>query len=238
MGFEIAKIARDHFLKIKLTSHQYNVFNHIIDCRTLFMGGHLLKCSNSNCDHSENLYNSCCDRNCSKCQGGKQLKWKNKNNKDLLPVDYLHLTFTIPRVQYKIFRYNKKVCYPILFKSINEALKELSGSAKIGFISIIHTWTQLLNYHPHIHCAIPEVKVENNNNKLSVVKYSIKKENLNIIFKRKLLKNMNAAIKKGSVVHSDATKEVINKSLKNSKNYVYIKKSRLCFNKVLKYTFF
>lgn len=223
MEYELSDIISDHLRELKVTSHQYNVLNHIIDCRTAFMGGHLLGCSNPECDHTENLYNSCCDRNCPKCQSGKQLKWKNNRNNDLLPVDYLHMTFTIPRVQYEIFRYNKKVCYSVFFKSINEAIKEHSGNSKVGFILIIHTWTQLGNYHPHIHCALPEVKVENDN--ISAVKYSINKENLNIVFKRILLKNMIAVIKKGSLEHPDATEEILNKSLKNSKNYLYMKRT-------------
>ena len=163
MEYEIADILRDHIREIEATNHQYKVLNHIIDCRTMFMGGHLLECNNPKCEHTENLYNSCCDRHCPKCQGSKQIEWKVKKNNDILPVMYSHVTSTIPRFLYSIVRYNEKECYSLMFKSLNEALVELSLGSKIGFISIIHTWTQLVDYHPHIHCLLPEVKINKYN---------------------------------------------------------------------------
>jgi hypothetical protein len=28
--------------------------------------------------------------------------------------------------------------------------------AEIGFFSVLHTWNQKLEHHPHVHCAVPE----------------------------------------------------------------------------------
>lgn len=226
MGYEIADIISDHLNEIKVTSHQYNVLNHIIDCRTAFLGGHLLECSNPSCGHSENLYNSCQDRNCPKCQGSKQLEWKRDRNNDLLPVDYSHITFTNPRVLYDLYRYNKKECYSIMFRSINDTLKEFSGTSKTGFILIIHTWTQLVDYHPHIHCVLPEIKINNDNSsKISSGRYLPKREHLNITYKRILSKYMMKAIKKGKITHPGITEEIVGNSLRNSKNYIYVKRA-------------
>lgn len=224
MGYEIADIIKDHLKDIKVTSHQYNILSHLADCRTLFMGGHLLKCSNPNCNHTENLYNSCRDRNCPKCQGSTQIKWKDERNKDILPVSYSHITFTIPRDHYEIFQYNNKECYSIQFKSANEALTELAGNSKIGFISIIHTWTQQVNYHPHIHCVVPEIKInKNNEGKISTGKHVYNKESLNVTYKRILLKNMLKSLKTGELQHPLLTEDLIIKNLKTCKNYINIK---------------
>ncbi len=49
----------------------------------------------------------------------------------------------------------------VMFRSARETLKEfaqdkrLGMQANIGTVSILHTWTQKLVYHPHIHCIVP-----------------------------------------------------------------------------------
>jgi hypothetical protein len=70
------------------------------------------------------------------------------------------VVFTIPNKLRPIALRNQRVVYNLLFKAVSETLQELSRNSKhlgaqIGFISILHTWTQNLMDHPHIHCIVP-----------------------------------------------------------------------------------
>jgi hypothetical protein len=156
---ELADILKNHLNDLKyIGAYDMKVVNNIIACRTAALGGHLLKCDY--CNHIEISYNSCRDRNCPKCQAIKKLKWIENREKELLPVPYFHIVFTIPDTLHDLFIYNKSVCYNLLFKAVKYSFekaskKETNLGAQLGFISILHTWDQKLNFHPHIHCIVP-----------------------------------------------------------------------------------
>lgn len=206
MDIELSDIIRDNIHKLNLTPYQSDVLHQIMDCRTSRFGAHKVKCSNPECNHKEISYNSCRNRYCPKCLGSKQIKWKSKTMNDLLPVNYSHIIFPIPNKLLKLFQYNNKECYEILFKAVSKTLNELSHKSKkfkgkIGFISILHTWTSLLNYYPHIHCLIPEGGINNDKTKwISCNGKSVfKKENIETIFKINLIKYL----KKGFINKTD-----------------------------------
>jgi hypothetical protein len=78
----------------------------------------------------------------------------------VLPVEYHHVVFTIPQELHPIFLANPKVAINLLFRAVSETLLEVALNpkrlgAKIGFTAVLHTWTQTLLYHPHIHCIVP-----------------------------------------------------------------------------------
>jgi len=55
---------------------------------------------------------------------------------------------------------NKKALYALLFRASAETLLEIAADpkhlgARIGFLSVLHTWGQNLQHHPHVHCVIP-----------------------------------------------------------------------------------
>ncbi len=133
--------------------------NLIEQCRTRELGGHKEKCTH--CGNVKVHYNSCGNRNCPTCQGANCEKWMLERKYDLLPVPYFHVVFTLPDLLRDLLLYNKKQMYDMLFLCVKETLTDFSQdpkwklNAKIGFISIIHTWTQQLMYHPHIHCILP-----------------------------------------------------------------------------------
>jgi hypothetical protein len=127
-------------------------------CRTAELGGHV-----DECDHCGALrisYNSCRNRHCPKCQCLDKERWLEARKNDVLPTRYFHLVFTIPEALRPLGLRNQRIVYNILFKAVSETLKELSKdpkylAAEIGFIAILHTWTQMLIDHPHIHCIMP-----------------------------------------------------------------------------------
>ena len=55
---------------------------------------------------------------------------------------------------------NKKVIYGLLLRASAETLLAVARKprhlgAEIGFFSVLHTWNQKLQLHPHVHCVIP-----------------------------------------------------------------------------------
>jgi hypothetical protein len=79
---------------------------------------------------------------------------------DLLPVPYFHVVFTIPEPIAAVALQNKRVVYDILFRSTAATLRTIAADprhlgAEIGFIALLHTWGQTLQFHPHLHCIVP-----------------------------------------------------------------------------------
>ncbi len=160
-GVELADIFRQHGQEYReshpMPLRHLRAMRAVEICRTAAMGGHMDKCDD--CGHIEISYNSCRNRHCPKCQTLQKEKWIEARNEDLLPIQYFHVVFTIPSEFNPIVVMNQKVMYDLLFRSVSETLTELSNDpkhlgARIGFISILHTWGQNLMDHPHIHCVV------------------------------------------------------------------------------------
>jgi hypothetical protein len=127
-------------------------------CHTSVMGSHYEMCDH--CRYIAKAYNSCRNRHCPTCQQKDKLLWMDKRMKELLPVGYYHLVFTIPHELNPLCLKNKKVMYDILFTAASQTLLELSRDtnhlgADIGLIAVLHTWGQNMMEHPHLHCIMP-----------------------------------------------------------------------------------
>jgi len=127
-------------------------------CRTAALGGHVERCRN--CSHRRISYNSCRDRHCPKCQSPARAKWLAARKLELLPVEYFHVVFTLPKEIAVIAFHNKKLVYNLLFQSASKTLLTIARDPKhlganIGFFAILHTWGQNLLHHPHLHCVVP-----------------------------------------------------------------------------------
>ena len=162
--FEVADIIRQYgnsFIaknRSWLTWLHLRVLYAIEFCRTAALGGHLDRCSR--CGHEAISFNSCRNRHCPKCQTNARDKWLAERSKELLPVSYVHVVFTLPHELSWLALQNKKVVYDLLFRTSAATLLEIAADpkhlgAEIGFLSVLHTWGQNLQHHPHIHCVIP-----------------------------------------------------------------------------------
>ena len=162
--FEVADIIRAHgnsFVQRNrswLTWLQLRVLFAIEHCRTAALGGHLDRCQQ--CGYEATSFNSCRSRHCPKCQTNARNKWIAEREKELLPVKYVHVVFTIPHQLSWLALQNKKVVYDLLFRASAATLQEIAADpkhlgAEIGFLSVLHTWGQNLQIHPHVHCVIP-----------------------------------------------------------------------------------
>ena len=114
----------------------------------------------SRCGHRAISYNSCRNRHCPKCQAGACERWLEKRRRELLPTSYVHVVFTLPRHLAPLVLQNKKFIYDLLFRTSAETLLEVARDpqhlgAEIGFFSVLHTWSQKLELHPHVHCVVP-----------------------------------------------------------------------------------
>lgn len=103
----------------KLPIQMHKVMNAIESCRTSALGGHVEKCDS--CEYIRVFYNSCRNRHCPKCQGLAKEKWLLARERDLLPVSYYHIVFTIPSELNPVALRNKKEVYNLLFKASSKA---------------------------------------------------------------------------------------------------------------------
>jgi hypothetical protein len=131
----------------------------IARCRTAALGGHLDQCTR--CGHRAAIsYNSCRNRHCPKCQTAARERWIAARQRELLPTRYVHVVFTLPHRLLSLALQNKRVIYDLLFRASAETLLEVAGDprhlgAEVGFFTVLHTWSQKLGLHPHVHCVIP-----------------------------------------------------------------------------------
>jgi hypothetical protein len=129
----------------------------ITRCRTAALGGHRDQCSDRG--HTAISYNSCRNRHCPRCQGNARLRWLQARERKLLPTHYVHVVFTLPRELAPLALQNKRLIYNLLFHASAETLLEIARDprhlgAEIGFFSVLHTWDQRLQHHPHVHCVV------------------------------------------------------------------------------------
>jgi len=141
-----------------LTAQQLKVLWAIPHCRTAALGGHLDECPE--CGYRLITFNSCRNRHCPQCQTHAQRRWLHARRQQLLPTAYVHLVFTVPPELNALARQNQKLFYHLLFRATAQTLQTIATDAhhlgaRLGFFSVLHTWTQKLQFHPHIHCVAP-----------------------------------------------------------------------------------
>jgi len=145
--------------RFPLSPEQSKVFNLIKVCRTSALGGHMRHCDQ--CGHEQPAYNSCRNRHCPKCRSAATQKWLNARSAELLPCGYFHLVFTLPHSLNPLIMANKAVVLGALFGQVGEVLKCFANDRKwrlegrIGFLAVLHTWSQTLMDHFHLHCLVP-----------------------------------------------------------------------------------
>jgi len=163
--FEVADIIRSAGADFIARNRSWLRWTHlkvllaIARCRTAALGGHIDKCTS--CGHRATIsYNSCRNRHCPKCQTGARERWIQARHRELLPTPYVHVVFTLPQQLASLAFQNKKVVYGLLLRASAETLLEVARNrahlgADIGFFSVLHTWNQKLQLHPHVHCVLP-----------------------------------------------------------------------------------
>lgn len=140
-----------------LPSHQWAA-QCIMGCRTRALGGEVYRCADCAQDHY--VYHSCNHRACPQCGQSDTSDWLEQQKLQLLPVPYYLITFTVPEGLRAWLRSHQKLGYGLLLQESARALQDVAGrakylGAKLGFLSVLHTWGRQLQYHPHVHCVVP-----------------------------------------------------------------------------------
>ncbi len=129
----------------------------ILTCRTARLGGHIQTCPEG---HGEWVwYNSCRHRLCPPCAWVQVERWLTKQKARLLVCEHYHVICTMPHELNDLWLANIEGMSQLLFTSVHHTLLELLGDsnylgAKPGIIATLHTWSQTLLLHPHIHCLV------------------------------------------------------------------------------------
>jgi hypothetical protein len=138
------------------SSHRRTIAD-IIACRTAALGGHLWRCES--CAGEVFAYHSCKNRSCPKCHTDQTEAWLDRRRAEMLPTPYFHVTVTVPEKLRDILRANQRDGYAALMTATAEAIIELARDrrfvgATVGVLAVLHTWTQQLVFHPHVHCLV------------------------------------------------------------------------------------
>jgi predicted Zn-ribbon and HTH transcriptional regulator len=185
---------------------QMKAMSHIQVCRSAKLGGHIEQCDQ--CGFEQNAYNSCRDRHCPKCQTMVKEQWLNDRKAELLPCGYFHLVFTLPHGLNPIILCNKRVTLKLLFAAVNETLQAFAKDpkwhlyGKIGFIAVLHTWSQNLMDHFHLHCLVPAgvLSVKKDRWIPANESFLFKIESLAKEFKKRYLDYLTTAYRKGELI--------------------------------------
>jgi hypothetical protein len=203
-ALEVADIFRDHGPAWRqanaghISLDQLKVMSAIERCRTAALGGHVARCEN--CAHTVIAYNSCRNRHCPKCQGAAAKQWLAEREAELLPLPYFHVVYTLPAAIRDIAYQNKAVIYDLLFKASAQTTLIIAADpkhlgARIGILSVLHTWGSALTHHPHVHMVVPGGGLSQDRSRWIACRprYFLPVEVLSALFRRLFLQMLAAA---------------------------------------------
>ena len=199
---QVADVLHDHAHGLDLSSQQARAVRDIVACRTEKLGGHLEVCPT--CGFKRGSYNSCRNRHCPKCQLLKQELWAEAQDALLLPTLYFQIVFTVPGELHAFFRRAAEICLKLLFEAVAETLTEVAKTklkAEIGFTAVLHTWSQILRFHPHLHCLVPAGGLALDHSKWIPTRrtFFLPIDVLRKVFRGKLLDKIEQALRGGEI---------------------------------------
>jgi len=92
-------------------------------------------------------------------QGNARLRWLQARERELLPTHYVTSSSHSAGTRCPRIAANKRLIYNLLFHAKRRNPAEIARDprhlgAEIGFFSVLHTWDQRLQHHPHVHCVV------------------------------------------------------------------------------------
>lgn len=140
-----------------LSRAQRRALRAIAACRTPALGGQRTVCPT--CGAEQVIYHSCRNRHCPKCQRVATEHWLAARHRELLPIEYFHVVFTLPHDLNPLAQSHPRLVYRLLFDAAASTLlrfgrdpRHLGGT--LGVTAILHTWGQTLAQHVHVHCIV------------------------------------------------------------------------------------
>lgn len=218
--------------------HVHQVLEQLKKCRTAQLGYHLYKCHNSECNQYKYQYHSCRNRHCPTCGSLQKEQWIEERKRELLPIPYYHVVFTLPHELNSIILGNRKQLFNLLFNAASQTLLSFASNpkylaAKPSILAVLHTWGQQLSFHPHVHCIVSGGGMVTN--KHTTLRWIPAKGNENrflfpvkamaVVYRTKYLEGLKKMIASGSVNAKEGCNIVDTiKMLYNKSWVVYAKK--------------
>lgn len=143
----------------RLPSHVRKAARALMLCRTSELGGHMEACPEGH--YQRHWYNSCGHRFCPQCKWTRVTEWIERQKERLLPCGHYHVIFTIPHELNELWLKNGRTMTGLFFRSVRDTFFEFFPDprhlgAKPGIIATLHTWSQTMILHPHLHCLVTE----------------------------------------------------------------------------------
>jgi hypothetical protein len=140
-----------------LSTAQAKAWRAIVSCRTEALGGQLLSCDG--CGAQQWRWHSCRNRHCPQCQARARDAWRQARLGELLDVPYCHLVFTLPHEINALAAVHPRWVYETLMQCAAATLNEFAANPRwlggVGaFTLVLHTWTQDLRRHLHVHALM------------------------------------------------------------------------------------
>lgn len=140
-----------------LSTAQAKAWRAIVSCRTPALGGQLLRCDG--CGAQQWRWHSCRNRHCPQCQAQARQAWHQARMSELLNVPYCHLVFTLPHQLNALACMQPRWVYDTLMQCSAATLSEFAANERwlggtAGFTLVLHTWTQDLRRHLHVHALM------------------------------------------------------------------------------------
>lgn len=240
--YEVADVFRrygeEYKKSYRMNDEQRKVMAAISVCRTAQLGGHSEVCDH--CATMRNSYNSCRNRHCPKCQTMTKEDWLEKRKQELLPCGYFHMVFTVPHALNPIILGNRRALLSCLFQAVRNTILSFAADpqwkleGKPGLLTILHTWSQTMIDHFHIHCLIPAgvLSSDGRNWNPSSEKYLFRVQSLAKEFKKQYL-SMVAAVSDKETLPGNS--KALLEQARGKKWIVYAKKPFAGPEQVLEY---
>lgn len=161
MSTTLAEVLRrfgEQYLRERwLSTAQAKAWRAIVSCRTPALGGQLLRCDA--CQREQWRWHSCRNRHCPQCQAQARQAWQQARLGELLDVPYCHLVFTLPHELNALAAAHPRWVYETLMRCTAQTLNEFAANERwLGgtpaFSLVLHTWTQDLRRHLHVHALM------------------------------------------------------------------------------------
>lgn len=233
----LAEILR-RYAPAGLSADAARVVRDLIACRTPLLGGRREACDH--CGDVREIYDSCGNRHCPNCQALAQERWLQRQQADLLPVSYFHLVFTLPLVLHPLFLGARRAAFAVLFAAAAETLLEVASrrlNATPGVLVVLHTWNQVLGFHPHLHCLVTGGGLRHDHAAWVATRqnFLLPARILRRVFEAKLRQKLSKAAEKGRLAHSLATTRRLLWLSKKTKWRIYAKAPFAGPEQVLRY---
>ena len=194
-----------------LCATQAKAWRAIVACRTAALGGHVQQCNA--CHTVRYTYHSCRNRHCPTCQTRTKEQWVAARHRELLPVPYTHLVFTLPHAINPLVSHHFRCVTDILFNAAANTLSAFGADPKwlggqLAFSLVLHTWSQNLMRHLHVHALVASGALTADEQWVSSKKgFLFPVKALSKVFRQKFIDAMKQARQEGRLHHEQTDSE-------------------------------